>query len=230
MHATPSLFVVALPRSLSTVIYEQAAAALQLRCPLWTTAGEILNGDRVVLAGSEEGSLKFTPPERSADFTRLKHFLDDVVHPTGVAYKDVVQPFAVSQWLRDKSLPVLYVRRPLADVAWSFERAGWRYPVAAAPELGSERERLLAGLARAARALASLERAVVLDFDAALDDEGALHEALRRLYPQARLQPVRYRDAAFVDYARDVRERRRDARWQALDAALRAIDERATSD
>lgn len=230
MHATPSLFVVALPRSLSTVVYEQAAAALRLRSPLWTTAGEILNGDRVVLSGSEEGSLKFTPPERSADFTRLLRFLDDVVHPTGAAYKDVVQPFAAAHWLRERSLPVLYVRRPLADVAWSFERAGWRYPIAAATEHGGDRERLLAGLARAARALAAIKQAVVLDFDDALDDEGALYDALRRLYSQAELQPIRYRDAAFVDYAREVRERRRDAHWQALDAALRAIDERMTSD
>ena len=229
MHSTPSLFVIALPRSLSTVVYEHCAAALGLRVPAWTSAGEILNGDRLVLSGAEEGSLKFTPPERSPQFTRVLRFLDDVVQTTGVAYKDVVQPFAAAEWLRDKTLPVLYVRRPLADVAWSFERAGWRYPAQAAPAHGDDTERLLRGLQRAARALASV-KATTLDFDAAIDDETALHNALQRLYPDHALPPMHYRDDAFLAYARDVRERRRHPRWQLLDARLRELDEQATID
>lgn len=229
MPSTPSLFVIALPRSLSTVIYEQAAAALNLRVPAWTSAGEILNGDRLVLTHSEDGSLKFTPPERSVEFTRVLRFLDDVVHPTGVAYKDVVQPFAVAGWLHDKNLPVLRIRRPLADVAWSFERAGWRYPALAAPAHGDDTERLLRGLLRAARMLTSV-RATTLDFDAAIDDEAALRDALQRLYPQRALEPIRYRDEAFVAYARDVRERRRQPRWRLLDERIRELEDRATID
>lgn len=229
MHSTPSLFVIALPRSLSTVVYEHAAAALNLRMPAWTSAGEILNGDRLVLTHGEDGSRKFTPPERSVEFTRVQRFLDDVVQPAGVAYKDVVQPFATADWLHDKNLHVLHIRRPLADVAWSFERAGWHYPAQAVPARGDDTERLLGGLLRAARTLASV-RAVTLDFDAAIDDEAALRDALRTLYPQRSLAPIRYRDDAFLAYARDVRERRRHPRWRLLDERIRELEDRATLD
>ena len=229
MHSTPSLFVIALPRSLSTVVYEQCAAALDLRMPAWTSAGEILNGDRLVLTHAEDGGLKFTPPGRAVEFTRIRRFLDDVVQPTGVAYKDVVQPFVVADWLRDRRLPVLRIERPLADVAFAFERAGWRYPMQAASAHGDDTERLLRGLARAARALAAV-RAVTLDFDAAIDDDTALRDALAQLYPQRDIAPLRYRDDAFVAYARTVRERRRHPRWLLLDARLRELDEGATVD
>ena len=229
MHSTPSLFVIALPRSLSTVVYEHCATALGLRVPAWTSAGEILNGDRLVLSGTEQGSLKFTPPERSVEFTRVLRFLDDVVQPTGVAYKDVVQPFATAQWLRDKNLPVLHLRRPLADIALSFERAGWRYPIQAAPAHGDETERLLRGLQRAARVLASV-KAATLDFDTAVDDDDALRRVLQPLYPQRELPPIHYRDDAFLAYARTVRERRAHPRWLLLDERLRALDADVTVD
>ena len=42
-----SLFVVSLPRSLSSLLYVAAAHALGLAEPTWTSDGEILNRDRV---------------------------------------------------------------------------------------------------------------------------------------------------------------------------------------
>ena len=42
-----SLFVVSLPRSLSSLLYVAASRALGLAEPGWTTDGEILNRDRV---------------------------------------------------------------------------------------------------------------------------------------------------------------------------------------
>ena len=42
-----SLFVVSLPRSLSSFLYVAAARAIGLAEPAWTSDGEILNRDRV---------------------------------------------------------------------------------------------------------------------------------------------------------------------------------------
>src|SRR5262249_60485426 len=49
MHAEElgSLFVVSLPRSLSSLLYVAAARAIGLSEPPWTSDGEILNRDRM---------------------------------------------------------------------------------------------------------------------------------------------------------------------------------------
>ena len=43
-----SLFIVSLPRSLSSQTYELCTKAIGLKEPRWTTHGEILNADRVI--------------------------------------------------------------------------------------------------------------------------------------------------------------------------------------
>ncbi len=130
-----SLFVLALPRSLSSLTYTAARLALGLRAPSWTTDGEILNLERFVhYAGPWRDSCeKFTTCEARPDlFNQLMNFLDEIVRPCGYAYKDVVQPFVAASWCARTHLPILTIRRNVAEVAFSVLRRGWYYPMGAA--------------------------------------------------------------------------------------------------
>ena len=75
-----SLFVVSLPRSLSSLLYEAAAVSLGLAQPGWTTDGEILNRDRVPrrlhdrAPADERFTLLGSAPDAFADMTE---FLDE---------------------------------------------------------------------------------------------------------------------------------------------------------
>ena len=200
-----SLFIVALPRSLSTLVHQECCAAVGLRSPRWATSGEILNGDRVAISAERPSgeNPKFTPPESQYAGEQLAELLDDAVMATGRAYKDVVQPFAVARWLAGKNLAVLHIRRPLADVAWSMQRRGWWYPERAAIEPagmdGDRLDRLLSGLLRASRALDALDTLSVerIDFDDLLESGEALRAALARLYPGRDVPPLSYIDEGF---------------------------------
>lgn len=225
MSGDRSLFVVGLPRSLSTLVYEQGCRALGLRSPRWTTAGEILNGDRVAVSTDRPGqeNPKFTPPESVYACEQLAEFLDDVVSPTGSAYKDVVQPFVVSRWLAGKGLAVLRIRRPLADVALSMQRAGWWYPGrAAVPEAADPLEGLLRGLSRAAAFQEGLAGEVV-EFDELLESGEGLRAALGRLYPGREIPLLDYVDDAFRERRRRMFADRQTAAWLALDERLAAL-------
>lgn len=127
-----SLFVLSLPRSLSTLIYGVARPALGLRAPEWVLDGEVLNVDRYSHYGGpqfDEGA-KFTLPEREPELTRRMHaFLDEVTHEEGFAYKDVIQPFVVASWPGLARFRVLRIRRDVAEVADSMLRQHWLYPV-----------------------------------------------------------------------------------------------------
>ena len=217
-----SLFIVALPRSLSTLVHGQACAALGLRSPRWTSAGEILNGDRVVIAG--EGApqrAKFTPPESGYETEQLHEFLDHVVRPRGWAYKDVVQPFAVCRWLPGRPLAALRIRRSLTDVAFSMARAGWRYPERAGTG-DTDDERWLAGLARAAAALDGLA-AEVVEFDDLIREPETLRASLARLYPGRHVPVFDYIDAGFERRREALDRDRESAAWRDLDRRLRAL-------
>lgn len=55
-NKVPSLFVVSLPRSLSTLIYHAVRQSVGLEEPIWTSDGEIMNLDRFRAdAGAGEG-------------------------------------------------------------------------------------------------------------------------------------------------------------------------------
>ncbi len=240
---TPSLFVVALPRSLSTAIFERARSALSLAAPAWTSAGEILNSGRWRMLAREDDGDRFTTTHEVARFEQWTRFLDDVVHPRGRAYKDVVQPFVCARWLAQAQTlghapRVLRVRRPLADVAWSMLEAGWRYPARAATTGEHDIDRLLSGLLRARDAL-SEPAAVEVDFDALMRGEDALVTALRRLYADVEGQDVegrnvdgtgidagalRFGDARFRAHSATVLARRDTPRWRMLDARIRTLE------
>jgi hypothetical protein len=192
----PSLFIVALPRSLSSLIFHAARQALALRQPEWTTDGEILNVRRFAMlaeAGPGEGveGLKYVERQRdSRRFEQLLAFLDQATRGRGFVYKDVIQPFVVAEWLAGSGLRVLHLDRPVPDVAWAMLDRGWHYPAQAAAEPGTvapgdgsarlERA-LVAGLLRAHRALCALG-ARRLSYDELIQDEEPLRSALHDLY------------------------------------------------
>lgn len=230
---TPSLFVVALPRSLSTAIFERARSALSLAAPAWTSAGEILNSGRWRMLAREDDGDRFTTAHEVARFEQWTGFLDDVVRPHGRGYKDVVQPFVCARWLaqtqmRGHAPRVLRVRRPLADVAWSMLEAGWRYPARAAATGEHDIDRLLSGLLQARNAM-SEPAAAEVDFDALMRGENALADALRQLYPDIDATHIdrcglRFDDAGFRAHSATVLARRGTPRWRMLDARIRAIE------
>lgn len=235
---TPSLFVVALPRSLSTAIFERARSALSLAAPVWTSAGEILNSGRWRMLAREDDGDRFTTAHEVARFEHWTRFLDDVVQPQCRAYKDVVQPFVCARWLAQAQMlghapRVLRVRRPLADVAWSMLEAGWRYPARAAATGEHDIDRLLSGLLRARDAL-SEPAAVEVDFDALMRGEDALATALRQLYADVDGMNVdgtgidagdlRFGDARFRAHSAAVLARRDTPRWRMLDARIRTLE------
>lgn len=123
-----SLFVVSLPRSLSSIAYQAARNALGLAEPSWATDGEFLNGDRFTqfAAPVEFAFQKFLVPDRAPDaFAHLVAMLDRTVAAKGVAYKDVIQSFAVANWLKARKTQggegpaVLKIIPDLAHVAYS---------------------------------------------------------------------------------------------------------------
>lgn len=137
--ARTSLFVLGLPRSFSSQTYEIARQALGLRQPTWTSAGEILNLDRMAppQAADLGPLLKFSPAARDPTVAaRIGSFLERVTEPQGWAYKDVVQPLVLSAWAGLGRFRVLKIHRDLVDVTFSMLKRGWFYPYAAAsPEL-----------------------------------------------------------------------------------------------
>lgn len=230
MAAPRSLFLVALPRSLSTLVHGLCCRSVGLRSPAWADAGEVLNGDRVLLLAA--ALPHFLAPGDGAG-APLAEFLDDVVRSRGRAYKDVVQPFVLCPWLeRRRDLAVLLLRRPVPDVAWAMIRQGWSFPERAGGAAGARDEphdRLLRGLLRARRAherLAAAVAAASLEFDDLLQDAEALPRALRQLYPELTPAPVPYLDDDFRRRRDEVLARRRGDDWRRLDERLQELAER----
>jgi hypothetical protein len=195
-----SLFVVALPTSLSSVVYKAARNSLGLQTPSWTSDGEFLNADRFILISepNENGSVKFTvEAQERARFKKITEFLNQVVVSHGFAYKDVVQPFVVSQWIKKNRPPTLKVKRNIADVAYSMlsKNNNWHYPGRLFPKTEPVELAVIQGLLRAQEALDSIP-GVEVDFDRLIEDEGSLYSALTSLYGDA----VRIKDPEYIDH------------------------------
>jgi hypothetical protein len=211
-----SLFVVSLPRSLSSLLYQTLRRTLGLAEPVWTSDGEVLNLHRFAHLpdGSDVEGLRFTDPARDPErFERLVAFLDQTVEREGFLYKDVVQPFVVARWLPGSGVAALRIERPLADVAFAMSERGWLYPRMAANRDGGPERELIAGLIRAHRALAEIPGPVVR-FDELIHDEEPLAAALRGLYGD--VPNPRYLDDGFRAVREEVLRRRETDRWRQL--------------
>jgi hypothetical protein len=228
-----SLFVVSLPRSLSSLLYVAAAHAVGLAEPDWTTDGEILNRDRVrkrpqSLAPVDE---RFTLLGDAPDvFTSMTSYLDRTAQRQGFAYKDVVQPFVIGGWEGLGEFKVLKIRRDLAGVAYAMLKREWGYPARAASVFDTHPWSLVEGLVRAEAVLDALPGETV-DYDEAVLGHEPLECALRRLYPDAPLEPVRYIDRGFVRTRRRLESERRDSLlFRKLEWIVGAVRERLRFD
>ncbi len=205
-----SLFVVALPRSLSSIIYQAARRCLALQEPRWTSDGEFLNADRFVLIpGSPDAGQKYiTSGSDGALFTRISEFADQIVVPRGFAYKDVVQPFLMREWFKSNPSPVLKVKRNVADVALSMLAHHWHYPARLFPRAETIEMGVVQGLLRAQDALDSIA-GIEVDFDALIADEAHLYCALASLYGErVTVKKVKYIDSQFKERAEQILRRR----------------------
>lgn len=195
-----SLFIISLPRSFSSETYKISQAALGLASPSWTTDGEILNLDRYALFPGpiHDTGIKFVAKERESQlFRRVTDFLEQVAKPTGFAYKDVVNPFIVSEWLKGRDFRVLHIKCNLTDVVFTMLYRQWFYPRRAISDGGTHAEEaMIKGLIRADAVLTAVP-AVQLDFDDLISDESFLRNALTKLYPEFEELNVSYMDDNF---------------------------------
>jgi hypothetical protein len=228
-----SLFVVSLPRSLSSLLYVAAARAIGLAEPAWTSDGEILNRERVPrrlqsLAPADE---RFTLLGSAPDtFANMTTYLDRAALRQGFAYKDVVQPFVIGGWEGLGDFRVLKVRRNLAEVAYTMLKRQWLYPARAASVFEAHPWALVEGLVRAEAVLDALP-GVTVDYADAVLDHGPLEAALRRLYPDAPLEPLRYIDRGFARTRRRLESERRDSLvFRRLEWIVSAVRERLRFD
>jgi hypothetical protein len=228
-----SLFVVSLPRSLSSLLYVAAARAIGLGEPTWTSDGEILNRARVPrrmqsLAPADE---RFTLLGSAPDvFAGLTSYLDGAALRQGFAYKDVVQPFVIGGWEGLGDFKVLKVRRNVAEVAYTMLKRQWLYPARAASVFEAHPWALVEGLVRAEAVLDALPGETV-DYADAVFDHDPLEAALRRLYPDAPLAPLRYIDRGFARTRRRLEAERRDSLvFRRLEWIVTAVRERLRSD
>jgi len=232
-EALSSLFVVSLPRSLSSLLYVAAAHAIGLAEPSWTSDGEILNRDRVprrlesLAPADERFTLLGSAPEVFAGMTS---YLDRTAERQGFAYKDVVQPFVIGGWEGLGDFKVLKVRRNVAEVAYTMLKREWLYPARAASLFDAHPWALVEGLVRADAVLDALPGEDVEYGDAVLDQD-PLERALRRLYPDAPLAPLRYIDRGFARTRRRLEAERRDSLvLRRLEWIVSAVRERLSSD
>lgn len=228
-----SLFVVSLPRSLSSLLYVAAARAVGLAEPTWTSDGEILNRDRVpkrlhcLAPADERFTLLGSAPETFASMTS---YLDRTALRQGFAYKDVVQPFVVGGWEGLGDFVVLKVRRNVAEVAYTMLKRQWLYPARAASVFDAHPWALVEGLIRAEAVLDALPGETV-DYADAVLDHGPLAAALGRLYPDASLAPLRYIDRHFARTRRRLEaERRNSLVFRRLEWIVSAVRERLCFD
>jgi len=228
-----SLFVVSLPRSLSSLLYVAAARAIGLAQPTGTSDGEILNRDRMprpqqhLAPANERFTLLGPAPDA---FAGLTSYLDRSAVRHGFAYKDVVQPFVIGGWEGLGDFRVLKVRRDLAEVAYTMLKREWLYPAHAASVFDAHPWALVEGLVRAEAVLDALPGETVEYAHAVLGHE-PLEAALRRLYPDAPFTPVGYIDRRFArTRGRLEAERRNSLVFRRLEWIVSEVRERLRSD
>ncbi len=202
-----SLFVSALPYSLSTQVYHLSRQALGLRQPSWTGDGEILNTERFSFPATGGADIPREYVRQRTPGRLLEHgcdFLDEVVQPIGYAYKDALQPYVVAHWISHTDMRVLKIVRPLEDIAWAM-LAQDKSPLTVDSQI--QRTRLIKNLVEASTILEKIP-GVILDWDELVTDELALTRALNELYKNCTIAPIRFHDQAFLDKRDQVLARR----------------------
>lgn len=181
----PSLFIVSLPRSLSSRVFQYARLALGLKEPGWVSDGEILNPDRHLLSEDRTSSSHYLPAD-GADprVARIDQILRNTIEPSGFAYKDVTQPLHVANYLQQHggALRILRIDRSIPDVAMAMIARGWTYPSRLSEPDLEPTSALVSGLLAAKRAL-ELVPGHAIDFDDLTTERDALRRALQLLYP-----------------------------------------------
>jgi hypothetical protein len=233
MEELRSLFVVSLPRSLSSLLYVAAARAVGLAEPSWTSDGEILNRDRVPrrLQGLAPADERFTLLGSAPDvFASMTGYLDRAALRQGFAYKDVVQPFVLGGWEGLSDFEVLKVRRSVTEVAYTMLKRQWLYPAKAASVFDAHPWALVEGLVRAEAVLDALPGETVEYADAVLD-HAALELALGRLYPDVPLELPCYVGRRFARTRNRLEaERRGSLAFRRLEWIASAVRERLRYD
>ena len=225
----PSLFVVSLPRSLSTLIYHAVRRSVGLDEPRWTSDGEILNLDRFALFPGPAKDVGRKYLRKDADpevYFDAMTFLDQTAAPTGYGYKDVVQPFIMAEWMKTSGFRALRIKRNVADVAYSMLDRQWQYPSRLFPRTKDLELAMVRGLVLADRALDTIP-AQHVDFDELILDEGKIETAVRKLYGSRPIRRLTYIDDGFKRVRARILERRRTARHRAIADRVAKVLERS---
>ena len=186
-----SLFVLSLPRSLSTEVHAICGARLGLQSPSWTSAGEILNLDRFALQGVLNASFpKYITRRHGAIYGSTTQFLDHAFVEDGFCYKDVVQPFVVSAWLKQgPPRQALKIKPNIAHVAFAMLQRRWLYPTVASRQIGTTPAMMVEGLLMAEAALSEVPGEEVA-FDDLLSGFAPLDAALAHFDKGGKRSPV----------------------------------------
>lgn len=205
-----SLFIVSLPRSLSTVVYHVSRLALGLQEPIWTSDGEVLNYDRFTLRDEpahDDGAKYVRQEKEPLMFQKLLTFAADTLKSDGVAYKDVVQPFLLSTLLNDNEFAVLKIKRNLTDVCYSMLKMEWFYPARAAEKSTCLEDAVVEGLIRAEAAIDSIPGETI-HYDEIIDNERAIRNSLLTLYPNDKVKGFTFIDDDFRKSTEKILKRR----------------------
>ena len=201
-----------LPRSLSSKIYQISYKAIGLKTPQWSSSGEILNPERFLFNNQKKNcDTEFSRKESNIHiFNACSNFLHDVVKTKGYCYKDVIQPFIISDYLNQLSINTIYIRRYVSDVVLAMEGRNWTYPINASNVTQSRTnlQHMVDGLVRAQTKLEGINNKLTLNYDDIIFDEAPLKQALHHLYPQIDLSYISYIDSDFIAYREAVLQRR----------------------
>jgi hypothetical protein len=215
---SPSLFILSLPRSLSTLVYNVSSSAVGLKTPSWTSDGEILNVDRFAFLPKAQSDLgtKFLLEQRDVKkFRAISDFLTQCVSTKNFAYKDVIHPFLVAKWLKKRNFKVLKIRRDIAEVADAMLKQGWLYPANIFPNFDQTADSFIRALALAWKELDEVP-GVTVNYQDLIENEEALSKALAKLYPESFIPPIHYIDDQFKKRKAKTLARRNTSHFKVL--------------
>lgn len=221
-----SLIVVSLPCSLSTFVYHASRLLLGLSEPSGVSDGEFLNGDRWRELPQElsgwSNDWKFALETNHLVFDKLMAFACSSFIPEGCIYKDVVNPWVVSQLINNKNVSFLRIKRPIADVAYAMLQRNWLYPSNVISDKHERLHDLVHGLIDAEQTLDALGGAL-LSFDELINDESCIEGVLKRLYPSYTFKKIRYIDDEFRRVSESILQRRKSDVYHELDAIAKGF-------